>query len=133
MEGKDPKTGRFVKGEWKGGPGRPASRRREELEKVLKACITPEDMATLWKLQLEKALKGNEFSTKLLLEYAYGKPTTYIEVTTDEPLFDVRSTLHAITAGINDESRLPQSATSGNPGEGSTNIITNQQVQPSNN
>ena len=69
--------GRFIKGAWKGGPGRP--RRDVELQylKTFSQKVTPEVWAGIVEKAVELALKGEKDSRNWLSKYLLGDNTVF--------------------------------------------------------
>ncbi len=74
-EGKDPRTGRFQKGN-KLGRGNPFARRQAEMHQAFLAAVTPESVQSLAVSLWVRAKKGDMAAAALVLSYLIGKPRT---------------------------------------------------------
>jgi len=73
--GRDPKSGRFQKGNTAAaGHVNPTARARAELQKALIAAISTEDIAAVARRLRDDALRGSVPSAELLLKYVIGRP-----------------------------------------------------------
>jgi len=70
-------NGQFKKG-WSGGPGRPRLDAEQKYLRTLHRSLLQRDVREIIKKLIDKAKAGNIQATKLLLEYAIGKPTQYV-------------------------------------------------------
>jgi hypothetical protein len=70
-EGRDPSSGKFLRGN-KGGIGNPLARRASALRATLFKTVTPQDLEQVAKAILKKAKDGNLPACTLLLRYLLG-------------------------------------------------------------
>jgi hypothetical protein len=77
--GRDEK-GRFVKGQWAGGPGRPPRAREEAYLAVLRELLSLGKFAEIVKAQILKAGGGDLQAAQWLTDYAIGKPRQQIAI-----------------------------------------------------
>ena len=66
--------GRFLKGAWKGGPGRPAKAREKCFADCVKRAVSVADVCAILKKAVEDARKGDSTAQKLILSYVLGVP-----------------------------------------------------------
>ncbi len=78
-EGRDAKTGRFVKG-WKGGPGNPHARSVAEYRSIICDELTPKRMRVIARKLIADAFRGNAQAIKELFDRAMGKPQQRLDV-----------------------------------------------------
>ena len=83
-DGRDPATGRFVKG-WRGGPGNPFASRVNDLRNEMIAEASsgkPTRLRKVVKKLFDRAESGDVAAGKLVLERLFGKPAQqlYLEV-----------------------------------------------------
>jgi len=67
-------NGRFVKGEYKGGPGRPKKKREERYLEITLNTVTFEKWKKIIEKAAEQAARGDKDARKFLAEYLLGKP-----------------------------------------------------------
>jgi len=72
-DGRD-SQGKFLKGEWKGGPGNPQIRRLAAYKKALHETITEEDARAIFQNLATQARDGDLEATKVLIPYLLGRP-----------------------------------------------------------
>jgi len=72
-DGRD-SQGKFLKGEWKGGPGNPQVRRLAAYKKALHETITEEDARAIFQNLATQARDGDLEATKVLIPYLLGRP-----------------------------------------------------------
>ncbi len=77
-DGRDPKSGQFVKG-WKGGPGNPTYRKLARNRTLLLEAITDDEIRQLGRKLWSFAMKGEFEAAKILLPYLVGKPRDAVE------------------------------------------------------
>ena len=82
INGKDPATGRFVKG-WRGGPGNPHGAETAKLRSALLKAITDRDVQAIIRKMIAKAKAGNVEAARLVLERVFGKPPLSVTLATD--------------------------------------------------
>lgn len=68
------KRGRFTEGN-PGGPGNPNARQAAALRSTIREAVTPEDMAEVMRVLLDKAKAGELAAIRELLDRTIGKPT----------------------------------------------------------
>jgi hypothetical protein len=78
-DGRDPATGRFLKGAWRGGPGNPFFRRLAQLRAQAVCEITPDELRCLVRKLYEHAMAGDTPSAVVLLAYVIGKPAKVVD------------------------------------------------------
>jgi len=66
--------GRFAKGN-PGGPGNPNARHAAALRSTIREAVTPEDMAEVMRVLLDKAKAGELAAIRELFDRTIGKPT----------------------------------------------------------
>jgi hypothetical protein len=66
-------SGRFAAGN-RGGPGNPFARRTAAARKAVADAVTPEQLAAIAAVMVNKALEGDVAAAKLVFGYAAGKP-----------------------------------------------------------
>jgi len=71
-------NGQFAKGN-RGGPGRPRLDAEQKYLRALRKALPQKDVHAIVEKLVIKAKSGNIQAAKLLLEYAIGKPTQYVE------------------------------------------------------
>ena len=67
-------NGRFLKGQWKGGPGNPYARRVAALRSALLKAVTPDDIEAVVRVLIEKALQGDVPAIRELFDRVLGRP-----------------------------------------------------------
>ena len=67
-------NGRFVKGEYKGGPGRPKKKREERYLEITLNTVTFEKWKKIIEKAAEQAARGDKDARRFLAEYLLGKP-----------------------------------------------------------
>lgn len=72
-DGRDPKTGRFLKGN-RGGPGNPDVRIIAEHRKALREAISREDLIDVLHKLRDLAKDGDVAAARVLFERCYGRP-----------------------------------------------------------
>jgi len=75
MEGRDPKTGRFLPGN-PGGPGNPHAAKLEKLRAALVRTVREADIRAILRQIIEKARNGDIVAAKLLLDRVLGPPVS---------------------------------------------------------
>ena len=75
-------TGRFLKGTAP-GPGNPLARRTAEYRAAIREAVSPEDLAQIIKVLMEKALAGDVHAAREVLDRILGKAKVRVEV--EEP------------------------------------------------
>ena len=84
-------NGRFVKGEYKGGPGRPSKEREERYLAIMLNTVTFADWQEIIKKATDQAKRGDSVARKWLSDYLIGPPQQKVDVTTaGEPISIVR-------------------------------------------
>lgn len=78
MTGRDDK-GRFKKGEYKGGPGRPKKEREQEYQDILVETVTPQDWKEIIQKTVQMAKKGDTAARKFLADYLIGTPPQHTQ------------------------------------------------------
>jgi hypothetical protein len=78
-DGRDPKTGRFLKGAWRGGQGNPFYRRVAQLRAQAVCEITPDEVRALMRRLYGQAMSGDTASAVVLLAYLLGKPAKVVD------------------------------------------------------
>ena len=73
-EGRDRKTGRFVKGN-KSGTGNPYARRMAQLRAALFQSVTPDDVKAIAITLVDCAKTGDLTAIKIVFDYCIGRPT----------------------------------------------------------
>jgi len=74
--GRDPATGRFARGN-KLGRGSPLAGQAARLRAELLGAVKPADLRRIVGAMIQRALKGDVPSAKLILEYALGPPQAW--------------------------------------------------------
>ena len=74
-------NGRFVKGEYKGGPGRPKKEREQRFYEITLAAVTFEDWKEIVAKAVWQAKKGDPTARKFLADYLIGPPVQRSELT----------------------------------------------------
>jgi hypothetical protein len=77
-EGRDPKSGRFVKG-WKGGPGNPDGKRAQAWRQEFLRTVTPADVRAVVQTLVRLAKAGEPWAIHELFERAFGKTALLAE------------------------------------------------------
>lgn len=67
-------NGRFVKGEYKGGPGRPRKEREERFYEVAVTSVTFQDWKEIILAAVKQAKRGDSQARKFLADYLMGTP-----------------------------------------------------------
>jgi hypothetical protein len=80
---KDPKTGRFLTGNI-GGPGNPLQASIQAWRAQVAKSIKAEDIKEVLAILLAKALSGERWAVKEILDRTLGKPSQSIEITGDD-------------------------------------------------
>ena len=80
--GRDPKTGQFVKG-WKGGPGNPLNKGVHYLKEAILQAATPEKARELMEKCHELAMAGDMAAARVWFDRAIGKPDQRVELKGD--------------------------------------------------
>lgn len=78
MNGRD-KNGRFVKGKSGNPNGRPRLDEEQQYLRALRKALPEKEIAAIVNMLLGRAKKGDVRAAQLLLEYAIGKPTAYVD------------------------------------------------------
>jgi hypothetical protein len=78
-DGRDPATGRFIKGVWKGGAGNPFFRRLAQLRAQAVCEITPDEVRALMRKLYCSAMEGDIAASVVLLGYLLGKPAKVVD------------------------------------------------------
>jgi hypothetical protein len=78
-DGRDPATGRFLKGAWKGGPGNPFFRRLAQLRAQAVCEISPDEVRALMRRLYGQAMEGDVAASVVLLGYLLGKPAKVVD------------------------------------------------------
>jgi len=84
MAGDRDEKGRFVKGVYKGGPGRPPRVNEAEYLDNFRRRVPPEKLAAVADKLLELALDGDVSAIRLLFAYALGQPIQRVDATVDQ-------------------------------------------------
>ena len=84
MAGDRDEKGRFVKGVYKGGPGRPPRVKEVEYLDNFRRRVPPEKLAAVADKLLELALDGDVSAIRLLFAYALGQPIQRLEASVDQ-------------------------------------------------
>lgn len=71
-EDRDPRTGRFLRGN-KRGRGNPLARRTQKLRAAALRAVTPQDVAATLRALVEQARQGDVAAARLLLERTLGR------------------------------------------------------------
>ena len=82
IAGKDPATGRFVKG-WKGGPGNPHASETAKLRAALLREVKEGDVQAIIRKMIAKAKQGNVEAARLVLDRLFGKPPQNVTLDID--------------------------------------------------
>jgi len=82
-EGRDPNSGRFVKG-WKGGPGCPNAKWAAQWRDAFRDAVTPADIRAVAVKLVEAAKAGEPWAVREILDRCLGRPGQANERT--EPL-----------------------------------------------
>lgn len=77
-------NGRFKKGEYRGGPGRPTKEREIKFYEVTLSAVSAEDWKVIVKKAVDQAKRGDGVARKFLADYLIGPPVQKAEVTTHE-------------------------------------------------
>lgn len=80
MDGRD-SNGRFKKGEYRGGPGRPKKERELEYYRILELSVSSDDWAVICVKAVEQAKRGDAVARKFLADYLIGPPVEKKEIT----------------------------------------------------
>lgn len=80
MVGRDNK-GRFKKGEYSGGPGRPKKSQEDQYFDIMLSACTVDDWRAICVKAVEQAKRGNPVARKWLSDYIIGPPVERKEVT----------------------------------------------------
>jgi hypothetical protein len=67
-------SGRFVKGQWKGGPGNPFGRKASQFRAALFAAVSEEDIHAIAGMLVQKSRAGDLEACALLFRYIIGRP-----------------------------------------------------------
>jgi hypothetical protein len=78
-DGRDPATGRFLKGYWKGGNGNPFFRRCAQLRAQAVCEITPDEVRALMRRLYVQAMSGDIAASVVVLGYLLGKPAKVVD------------------------------------------------------
>jgi hypothetical protein len=79
-------AGRFLKGQWRGGPGNPFARQVAELRRAIFATVTPAHVQQVFTSLLNRATKhGDVTAAALLLKYAVPVPQPVDDDADDDP------------------------------------------------
>ena len=73
MVGRDNK-GRFKKGEYSGGPGRPKKELEKEYQEIFTSTCTPVRFRAICEKVVSKAQRGDHAAIKLVFDYLIGPP-----------------------------------------------------------
>lgn len=82
VNGKDPATGRFVKG-WKGGPGNPHASETAKLRAALLKEVKEGDVQAIIRKMIAKAKAGNVDAARLVFDRLFGKPPQNVTLDID--------------------------------------------------
>lgn len=72
--------GRFVKGGYKGGPGRPPRQVETDYMAITIGQVTPEYWQAITKRAIHDAIKGDRDARRWLSDYVLGKPPAIVEL-----------------------------------------------------
>lgn len=73
MVGRD-ESGKFKKGEYRGGPGRPKAEREAAYMRILSQAVKPEDWIEIVDRAVLDAKRGDATARKWLADYLIGPP-----------------------------------------------------------
>lgn len=108
--GRDPQTGRFVKG-WKGGPGNPQLRALAEWRQVLIDAVSEDDLRETVEVLKREAKAGQRWAVRELLDRCLGKPEqvmSMLKVSTLNSMFGVGDAIgHLILDYLPEDRREP--------------------------
>lgn len=90
-------NGRFVKGEYPGGPGNPFARQVAQLRAKLLQSVTEDDVEKVAKRLVALAKKGNIAAIRELLDRCLGKPQQNVDLSTGGGFMEVVERI--VTAG----------------------------------
>ncbi len=77
-------NGRFVKGEYRGGPGRPRKEREDRFYEVAVTAVTFQDWKEVILAAVKQAKRGDAAARKFLADYLMGTPVQKIAPTTPD-------------------------------------------------
>ena len=75
--------GRFKKGEYKGGPGRPTKEREIKFYEVTLSSVSLDDWKVIVKKAVDQAKSGDGVARKWLADYLIGEPEKNVNLKTD--------------------------------------------------
>jgi len=79
VPGRD-ENGRFKKGAYKGGPGRPKRQIEDDFMQLLSGAVTREDWIAICIKAVEQARRGDAVARKWLADYLIGPPVERKEI-----------------------------------------------------
>lgn len=73
--------GRFIKGEYKGGPGRPTRAREERYYEIMMTAVTFADWQKIIERAVQDARRGDAVARKWLSDYLVGAAQQRLDIT----------------------------------------------------
>jgi hypothetical protein len=72
-------SGRFKKGEYTGGPGRPSRETEKYFLELFRSSVSDADFKAVIEALVKAAKRGNTAATKIILDYLMGPPVQRTE------------------------------------------------------